>query len=109
MEPLGGDIADRRTQHRCLFGFVIIHNEHTNFAQTTPILVEEHRWSDHDILAVYPLRDGVCALRPDDPQLLRWRRKLAAYFLPLLHRLRLGLALGGSNATHTRYQYCKNR
>lgn len=64
---------------------------------------------DPDILAVYPLRDIACDLRFYDRQLLSRRRKLVACFLPLLHRLRVGLALGGSNATHTRHQYCKNR
>ena len=64
---------------------------------------------DHDILAVYPLRDNLCDLCSYDRQLLSWRRKLAACFLPLLHPLRVCLALGGSNATHTRHSYCKNQ
>ncbi len=64
---------------------------------------------DRDILAFYPLRDSVYYLCFYGRQLLSWRRKLAACFLPLLHPLRVCLALGGSSATHTRHQDCKNR
>ena len=64
---------------------------------------------DPDILAVYPLRDNLCDLCFYGRQLLSWRRKLAVCFLSLLHPLRVCLARGGSNATHTRHQYCKNR
>ncbi len=63
---------------------------------------------DPDILAVYPLRDNLCDLCFYGRQLLSWRRKFAACFLPLLHSLRVCLALGGSNATDTRHQHCKN-
>ena len=64
---------------------------------------------DHDILAVYPLRDSIYYLCFYGPQLLSWRRKFATCFIPLLHPVRVCLTLGGSNATYTRHQYCKNR